>query len=95
MSTSQHFVIIINNFYILCKTEECVLVRLTGHNGRDTIKLNTFITLGKKGLIIKKPRSVNSYNKSQGDAFFLYFNLVKRGQDGTQSHPDLASRQST
>jgi hypothetical protein len=56
-------------------------VRLTRHNGRDTIKLNTFIILGKQGLIIKKPRSVNSYNKSQGDALFLYFNLVRRGQD--------------
>jgi len=94
MSTPQHFVIIIN-FYILCRTEECVLVRLTGHNGRNTIKLNIFFILGKLELTIKKRRNVNSYNKSQGDALILYFNLVKQGQDGTQFQPDLASRQST
>ena len=57
MSTPQHFVviiiiiIIIITFYILCKTEECVLVRLAGHNGMDTIKLNTLIILGKQRLI--------------------------------------------
>ena len=63
--------------YILCKNEDCVLMRLNGHNGMDTVKLNTFIILGKGGIIIKKTWSVNSYNKSQRGALFLKFILVK------------------
>jgi hypothetical protein len=52
-------------------------MRLIGQSGMDTIKLNTFIILGKWGLIIKKTIGVISYNKSQRDALFLNFILVK------------------